>query len=802
MKQCCIRIRCALKKFVRNFSVLFLVIWPFIVFGQTGYQISGKVTNWDGEPLIGANVLLHELSIGTLTDVEGAFSFSNIRPNSYHLHITFVGHESVSKTILIRDKSVSLDIRLKESTVELNELLIEANPFKSGPVEQSMTIETVGRDFLNTNDRGTLAGALQKLPGMNVINTGVGIAKPVIRGMSFNRVLVNDKGIKQEGQQWGGDHGLEIDQYEPDRIEIIKGPASLLYGSDAMGGVINIQAAPIPNEGSLTGSLQSVFKSNNNLYGSSLSLQGNRKGKFFSLRLSVQDFADYKIPADTFSYNTFVYKIADNKLENTAGNELNFSGAFGLSGNWGYSKLTVSNFHQKSGIFPGAMGAPGEYNPVYDGRNRNVDMPRQVVNHFKIISNTNLSLGRNWLEIDLGYQENVRREEGEPHSHGFGSVPEGTLALGLTLKTYSLNAKYHYQVDERYSAIYGVQAQYQTNAFKGFEFLLPAFKSSNIGVYSYHEYNINDSWTINGGLRGDWGMRDIRKHIRPRFDTEDPRDSTLVNNDIQRTFIDFSGAVGLSYYPHHNFNAKLNIGTSFKMPTAPELSMNGQHHGTFRYERGNEALDSERGIQADVNLTYHTPALHIGLTPYFSYYDQFIYLKPQARFADEHHSSNQVYQYMQNDAVFTGGELSTEYHFIPNLHLKIAAEYVWNLNIDSKRPLPFTPPFSLLGEVRYDIPLTSETFSDAYAGLDAHFFSAQNRVDQNEKTTPAYEIFSFNAGVKFKIRNQKASFRFSIQNLFDEKYLNHLSRYRLLSLPEQGRNYVISLNLPFDLQKK
>ncbi len=803
MKQCCIQNRCRSKRFVKKFTFLFLLLSEtFLVFGQSTYEISGKVTNWDGEPLIGANVLLHELSMGTLTDINGNFSFRNIRKNSYHLHITFVGHESASKTVVVRDKSVDLDIRLKESTVELNELLIEANPFKSGPVEQSMTIETVGRDFLTENNRGTLVGSLQKLPGINAINTGVGIAKPVIRGMSFNRVLVNDKGIKQEGQQWGGDHGLEIDQYEPDRIEIIKGPASLLYGSDAMGGVINIQPAPIPSPGSLSGSVQGTFKSNNNLYGSSVALQGNRKGKFFALRLSAQDFADYKIPAESFNYNTFVYRIEDKKLENTAGNELNLSAAVGLSGNWGYSKLTVSNFHQKSGLFPGAMGVPGEYDPVYDGNNRDISLPRQVVNHFKIVSNTNLSLGRNWLEVDLGYQENLRREEGEPHAHGFSEVPESILALKLNLKTYTLNARYHYQVDEHYSAIYGLQGQYQTNAFSGFEFLLPAFKSYQIGLYNYHEYSLNDSWTVNGGIRGDWGVRDIRKHIRPRFDTEDPTDSTLANNDIKREFVDFSGAVGLSFHPHHNFNAKLNIGTSFRMPTAPELSMNGMHHGTFRYEKGNETLDSERGVQADLNLTYHTKELHIGLTPYFTYFNNFIYLKPQAKFADEHPGGGQIYQYEQNDAVFTGGELSTEYHFIPNLHLKIAMEYVWNLNLDSRRPLPFTPPLSLLGEIRYDIPLKAERFTDAYVGLDAHLFSSQNRVDQNEKSTPGYTVFSFNTGIKFRIQNQQASLKFSIQNLFNEKYLNHLSRYRLLSLPEQGRNYVVSLNIPFDLQKK
>lgn len=779
---------------------LFIFIAPFLLKGQNYQKLSGSVTNWDGQPLIGASILLHELSSGTLTDIDGNFSFDRIRSGSYHLHITFVGHESVSRTVVIKNEDVVLNIQLKETTVELNELLIEANPFKSGPVEQSMTIETVGKEFLMESSRGSLVGSLQKLPGISAINTGVGIAKPVIRGMSFNRVIVNDKGIKQEGQQWGGDHGLEIDQYEPDRIEIIKGPVSLLYGSDAMGGVINIQPAPIPAEGSLEGSFQTVFKSNNNLYGASVNLQGNNKGKFFSARLSAQDFADYKVPADSFSYNTFIYKIRDNLLENTAGKERNFTGTLGVSKNWGFTKITVSNFNQKIGFFPGAIGVPGEYTPSNDGENRDIGLPRQVVNHFKIISNTSLSLGENWLEVDLGYQYNNRREEGVPHAHGYDFVPEGSLALGLKLETITLNGKYHHHIGENYNAIYGIQSQYQENRFSGFEFLLPAFSSYSIGLYNYHEVNLNDSWTLNGGLRADYGFRDIARHSRPRYETEIQDDSVTINTDIYREFFNFSGAIGVSYYPHHNFNAKFNLGTSFRMPTAPELSMNGIHHGTFRHEMGNSDLNSERGVQADINLTYHTKKLHVGITPYFSYFNQFIYLKPQARFSDLP-AGGQIYRYEQNNAIFTGGEFSAEYHFIPHLHVEIAAEYVYNVNLDSKHPLPFTPPFSLLTEVRYDIPLESEKISNPYIGIDFHLFAAQNRVDQNEKTTPGYNLLDLKAGFEFRIQKQKALFKVSVQNVLNEQYLNHLSRYRLLNLPEQGRNYAVSLKIPFSIKK-
>lgn len=797
LKHCCIKIgldKVSKSRLTVLLPLLFLCIANQL-FAQQLYKLSGKVTNKEGVALPGATVLLHELHRGTLADVDGYFEINRLRAGTYHVHVTFVGHESFSQTITLKDKDAYIVFQLKESTIELNEVVVEANPFKSGPVEQSMTIETVDQDYLRHNSQGTFAGSLQKLPGISAINTGTGIAKPVIRGMSFNRVIVNERGVKQEGQQWGADHGLEIDQYAPDRVEIIKGPASLLYGSDAMGGVINIEPAPIPAAETLSGSFLSAYKSNNNLVGTSTMLQGNRKGKFFRARFSTQRFSDYKVPADSFRYNHFVYPIADGSLENTAGKERNLSATAGISGNWGFTKLTISNFHQKSGLFPGAIGLPGEYQPAHDGKSRDIALPRQVVDHFKVIANTNILLNNNWLEMDFGYQRNDRREEGEPHAHGYGDAPEGTLALGLVLETYTANIKYHQQVTGRYKMIYGMQAQYQENDFSGFEFLLPAFTSLSLGAYSYHELGLSDRLTVNGGVRIDYGSRDIAGHAAPDPATEAPGDSLTFNSHISRDFLNVSGALGLSYYPSHNFNAKLNLGSSFRMPTAPELSSNGIHHGTFRHEKGDSTLDAERGYQADLNLTYHTKDFHVGFTPFIGYYNRFIYLSPRAEFSDLP-GGGQVYRYRQDDAFFAGGEVSTEYHVIPPLHVKLTAEYVCNYNLRSHRPLPFTPPFSLMAEARYSISLPEGRFSDAFIEVSAQQFAAQNRVDQNEEPTPGYMLASLSAGIKLTVAGQPLDLYFAVRNLMDETYLNHLSRYRLLNLPEQGRNFTVSLKIP------
>ena len=619
--------------------------------------------------------------------------------------------------------------------------------------------------------------------------------------MSFNRVIVTDQGVKQEGQQWGADHGLEIDQYSPERVEIIKGPSSLLYGSDGMGGVINILPAPLPSSNTLNGSFLGAYKSNNHLFGTSTMLQGNRGGKLFRIRFSTQDFGDYKVPADSFAYNRFVLPIYDQALKNTAGRERNITAMVGLEKHWGQATVTVSNFHQKAGFFSGALGIPREYQLTPDGDSRNTALPRQATDHFKVIANGIIHFDRNWLELDMGYQNNYRREESNPHAHGKGPRPEGTLALGLTLQTFSANVKYNHQVTDKVKGIYGFQAQHQLNERSGFEYLLSDFISGHVGVFVHEEYQINTKTSINAGVRFDYGYRNIEEYTEPVYDDqENVIGYNKRSGNVERQFSNFSGGMGISFYPHQHFNAKLNLGSSFKIPTAPELSANGIHHGTFRHEVGDSTLNSERGWQADLNLTYRTEKLHASLTPFFNYFDQYIYLGPTSQFSTLP-EGGQIYRYSQDDAIFTGAEASFEYALFKSFHVKTALEYVWNYNLNTQLALPFTPPLSILGEAEYHLPLQG-VFSNLYLGMLVQYFAAQMRVDRNEKPTPGYTLINFSSGLDMEINNQAIELMFSVQNLFNIKYFNHLSRYRLLNLPEQGRNFNITLKIPFSLVKE
>ncbi len=781
-------------------TLIFLVgLEPYSALSQTAsYTLGGRVYDEETrEPLPGAEVYIHELVKGTITDAEGYFKFVDLKPARYHIHIKFMGYHSLYQYVNLTKDIHEFDFFIVASSLELMEIVIESDPFKTGQVEQSLTTQTISEEFLKKNPGGTLMSSLQQLPGINAITTGVSIAKPVIRGLSFNRVIVTDRGIKQEGQQWGADHGLEIDQFDPEQIEIVKGPASLQHGSDGMGGIIIINNPYLAEEGTLEGQFTGIYKSNNHLIGTSTMLKGNTGGLVYQARFSTQDFGDYRVPADSFYYNGYILPIYNDRLKNTAGKERNISGMLGIKRNWGYSTLTVSNYNQLAGIFPGAVGIPRLYNLEDDGDPRNIDFPRQEINHFKIISNSNILFGGNWLEVNLGYQNNNRREEGEPHAHGFEPALEDNLALGLKLETYTANLRYNQAINENANRVFGIQYQYQVNNFSGFEFLLPAFIQNSIGGFFHEQRSPGEVFTINYGLRFDYAKINIEEHYEPDF-SGDPLDSVLRNPAIDRDFFNFSGGIGLSYFPNHNLNLKLNIGSSYRIPTPNELSVNGVHHGTFRHERGDPNLNAERGWQFDLNFSYHLDRFLFNITPFLNLYRNYIYLKPSAEFS-ELPGGGQIFQYTQDNAIFLGGELSIDYHVIENIHLELISEYVANYNLDTELPLPFTPPFSTLLGIEYKIPSLTDVLGNSFINFGTRFTAAQNRVDRNEKPTDGYILLNFGIGTEFHIKRQQINFLFNIQNLLDTNYMNHLSRYRWLNLPEQGRNISLSLVFPFKI---
>ena len=473
-------------------------------------------------------------------------------------------------------------------------------------LRSSQPVHVLTEEYFERNPSGTFAAALEALPGVTSMKLGVGIAKPVIRGMSFNRVMVNNRGIKQEGQQWGADHGLEVDPFDVSNVEVIKGPATLLYGSDGLGGVINIRPQTFRADDGNELVLTSGFQSNNRAFSNSLGASGRRGAWVYSARATHQDYGDYTVPATVFTYAGFNLPIYDNRLKNTAGRELHYSVLAGRKTERLTSTVRFSAFNQEAGIFTGAIGLPRSYGLRHEGAHRDIDFPRQRNRHLMLVSNNRVALGDDELDLDLGVQWNTRQELSFPGAHGISaSAVTSDLALGLDLTTYTANLRYRHAAGERYSILFGGQLQYSENQRSGFEFLLPDYRSTQAGVFTYHVWDLTPQWVVNAGLRYDYGAHATARHLQPLFDQ-----GTLLptgefqerTSDIERDFSNVSGAAGVSWLPSERHNLKLNLGNSFRFPTVIELASNGVHHGNFRHERGDPALDIERGFQARPHL--------------------------------------------------------------------------------------------------------------------------------------------------------------------------------------------------------
>ncbi len=767
-------------------------------------QIEGVILDENDAPLPGASIVLLPGNLQSTTDIEGRFSFENLDHSSLELRTSYIGYKPDTAYInVVLGQIKDIKIILEPENTFLETIVVSEEHAKQ---EATLQTDHVHEDFLHKHLEGTFAQSIEKLPGISAINVGVGIAKPVIRGLSSNRIIVNHQGIKQESQQWGSDHGLEIDQFDVERVEIIKGPGSLQYGSDGLGGVINIMPDKILPKNSYKGSILGVHKTNNEHWGGSAKLGFNVNNWFLTTRYSRQEFADYRVPSDIFNYNNFELPIVNERLKNTAGNESNISISTGVSKNWGITRLLYSHYSLHGGLFSGAVGIPRSYALTDDGNYRDIDVPQQKVDHYRLSLNQTFFFGDNHLTFDIGLQRNHRRELSEPEFH---SIPlsqledlNDKLAIELELETFSIASHYQHNLRPGWKNIVGMNTQWQSNQRGGFEYLLPNFRTFRGGIYSISEKEITENWIVNGGIRLDLGHNDTEFYRQYVWNSNESIVDSLISQATDDLFFNWSASVGTNLsFKDGKWILKANFGKSFRVPYPAETVSNGIHHGTFRHEVGTPDLDSEQGYQFDLGAYWDFEKFGGNLALYFNYFDNYIYLGPTfpARFS-QLPEAGQIFQYRQDDAIYTGFELQWHWNFLPKLNLEQAVDFVQSFNPETRLALPFTPQPAIRTDLSF-APFEKTWIEDSYIEIShQHHFAASGRlrIDRSEQATPAYQLWDLGIGTNFHLGNQEISLKCQVQNVFDTRYLAHLSRYRIINVPEQGRNFVFTLKVPFE----
>jgi iron complex outermembrane receptor protein len=792
-----------------------LALSALSVNAQSILQIRGIVVDERNTPLPGAVVSVKTEGQNVVTGSEGDFSLVVKRNDRVKIEVSFLGYLSYSDSVSADSSERDIRIALQPDVQQLSEVIISDRYAEQRRKEHSQGIEVVGDEYIRQNLSGSLMKTLERLPGVTAMDIGSSQSKPVIRGLGFNRVVVTDHGVKHESQQWGADHGLEIDQYAVERAEVIKGPGSLRYGSDAIGGLIELNQVFIPQENSLGGSLNISGKSNNGLLGGSLELYGRNKEWYMTARVTGIDYADYKVPVDSVTINSYRVPLYRNRLRNTAGEDYIAHFSIGLIRKRFTTSVYVSDVFSKSGFFANAHGImPLTTDSSYDLSNRDIQLPYQWVNHLKAISRMILFHGPWKTESEIGYQNNLRQELNQYIGHGYmpASLPDSIgfqsdLAREFRKNTFSLNIRTS-RVLSVHTLSGGFNAEYQVNRIDGWAFIIPSFNQVTAGLFIIDEVRPNENLVIQAGIRYDLGAVDIQSYTdwfkTPVIaDTDTTWQYARRAAALHRTFGSFSWSAGLSY-SSSEITFKANIGRSFRMPIPKELAVNGVNYHYFIYEKGDPDLSPEVSYQFDAGLEWHIPKFAFEVSPFVNYFPNYIYLDPTYLHDYTYGAGNQIYQYTQSEVFRAGGELHMHYQLFRNLLAGLIAEYVYSRQLSGGKKgftLPFSPPASMILNLKYT-PRIGKTLINPYFSLDMNLTGPQNQIVPPEIKTPGYMDLSLSVGSEIKVGSQRWTVSLRIQNIMNSVYYNHTSFYRLMDVPEPGRNFSINILIPFEKVKK
>lgn len=764
---------------MKSFILFLFLLLPASALLANPVLLEGRVI--DGEtkdPLPGALITIPDLKISVVANATGNFTFNNIpEKGRFLVEVRFIGYKTLIQTVDLSQTS-SLVFELFPSTIEAKEVVVTGTAFSSDNRKNSTAVSSVTKDQLVNRPSGNLVDAIAKVPGVSQVTTGGGISKPVIRGMSYNRVVTLVDGAKQEGQQWGDEHGIEVDQYSAERVEVLRGAASLLYGSDALGGVINI-LEPLPSpEGQIRGELLTSYQFNNGLSGSSAMLKGNHNGFVWRARGS------YK--------NAYSYNAPGGRIANTGYNEKDLNGELGFNKKWGYAHLNLSSFRSNIGLPDFERNDAGNFVDTSGTvlsdqqlKSRDLFLPFQDIRHYKIALNSHVLLGGGRLRSILAFQDNQRRELQNTRTDP---------ALFFDLKTYSADFKYYFNESKGWEPVIGLSAASQDNKNKAKELLIPDYRSGEVGIFAYAKKSWQ-STTFNFGGRFDYRNID---------GTQMTADGAPKFNNFSNSFSNVSGALGFTQEFTEHFNFKANLGSAFRSPNIAELSSDGVHEGTFRYEIGNNNLNPENSYYGDLAFEFNNNTVSASIGAFNNYINNYIYSRQiynETILVDT--KTFPVYRFIQDNANLSGFEASLTLHPAELIHFENSFSYTRGVNRASNKPLPFIPAAVLRNELRLEPDFKGVKSSYLSIALDNVF--RQNRVDNFETPSKGYSLMNLGMGTTFMLKNQPLRMNVSVNNLFDKAYYDHLSRFKPGRLDEtnpnlgyynQGRNISLGLYLP------
>lgn len=666
--------------------------------------------------------------------------------------------------------------QVNEDLVELDEVVLTL------PFGQTLGKSVLKVDKLNFNDinpiiKQYISNSISKLPGVSIISTGAGIGKPSIRGLSFNRVVVLNQGMRLENQQWGEEHGLALSSSGVNSVEVVKGPLYVLYGSDAMGGVLYIEPEKYLTSDDLEIDYTGIYNSNYSGFSNNLGLKGSSENFSYMLRADITDNGNYSSP--------------DGEIENTWFKQNDFKAGVAYQTEKFQSDLRFSMSETEVGI-PHMEEGHDDHDDhddhEEDGHDDHDDHGEedhyQEINHTTLTWKNTFDMGNDHtLDITLGRQLNERKEFGGHEEEGHDDHEEheeeghddhddhegheeGEAELDMELETTSIDIKLTMPQSDDLNLIIGTSLLNQENKNFGHETLIPDAEKKDFGLFALGQFDIDDTSQALIGVRYD--------------------NRSISSESSSNDYSNFNGSLGFKK-DFGNSTLRINLSSGFRAPDLIELYADGSHHGSFQYKKGNTNLVAEESLQTDLSYQINNDNSIVSFDLFYNDISDYIYLNPSSMFED----GLRVYDYMQQDSKLYGGEIHLNKNTsIDWLSYYTSIEYVFAESMDGEA-LPFISPLTLNQVFNID-------FGNNYSvEIDFIAKAKQSRVSMFEEETDGYSVLNLSGNYKTEFMTNDLNLFWRISNVFDKEYYDHLSRLKTAGIEEMGRNISVGLKYNF-----
>lgn len=791
------------------------------------FSLSGISSTIDGKPLAGTSIYIPDLRKGSIADANGNYIIKNIPSGTYLIEVKYIGYQTIAESLFINENK-KVNFTMEIAVTEENEVVITGSSKATSIKRNPIPIIAINKQFLQQNLSSNIIDAIAKVPGISAVTTGPNVSKPFIRGLGFNRILTLFDGVRQEGQQWGDEHGMEVDDNVVEKVEVVKGPASLIYGSDAVAGVVNLIPANPPAKGKIIGNISNQYQSNNRLIENSATIAGHTHDYTWGGTLSHKMATNY-----TNKYDGRVY--------NTGFAETDASLNGGINKSWGYSRVGLSMFDDLQEIPDGSRDSAsrkftrliseetGESEIVSDKdlQSYQISKVHQHVQHYRFYNTNSFLVGSGRISLNLAFQKSIRRE--------FENPEEKIPGLFLQLNTYSYDAKYYFHESSGLSVTTGLNGMIQNNRVeKGTEFIIPSYNQFDIGPFVFAKKTLG-ALEIAGGIRYDvrnfdgkglYAKENPISGINTSVYGKDTIGAEHLFSPYKNTFSGFSGSLGLSYKINNEWNLKANIGRGYRAPNISEISSNGVHPGTNIYQIGNPDFKPEFNLQQDLGITYNSTHVTVNVDIFNNDIQNYIYNQKLSNAAGQDSvivPGNETFQYVASRANLFGGEISLDIHPHPLdwLHFENSLSVVNGTNkgekgggkvSDDAKYLPFIPPLHTMSELRGNFKKAGNHLSNLFVKLQLEVYAAQNRAFlENGTETPTAGYQLMNAGMGTDVVNKKGNILFNISlfanNLMDVAYQSNLNRLKYFEeypdnftgrngIYNMGRNFGVKVNVP------